>query len=261
MTTPKALARFLYARVPGLATARFIVKDLTAASLMKQEYQGVSAFSLGDDLIVDIGANRGQSIAAFRKLAPRAPIIAFEPEPGSVRRIAVRYQADPTVRIEGSALGAENGKITFFVPSYGYWACDGMSATSHEAATEWLRDPGRMYRFNPSLLTVAQHSIQCRTLDSYRLAPKLIKIHAQGAEPDILRGALQTIEHHRPALMCAFPPPKVTEFLAAFGYRPYCYRHNSFMPGVADRSVTFTWYLTDNHTRQLSADRLRLCPP
>ncbi len=247
----KAFARFIYASVPGAAAARFAAKDMTASYFVKPEYEGAGFLGINDGLIIDVGANRGQSIAAFRKIAPHAHIIAFEPEPRSAQRLAMYYNGDDTVDIQGCALGGQAGLITFFVPTYGRWDCDGMSATTHEAATEWLRDPGRMYLFDETKLTVQEHPVACRTLDSFELSPRLIKLHAQGAESDILEGSQQTIARHKPALMCAFPPDSLTSFVGELGYRPYVYRQGCFTPGVAERPVTFTWYLTDDDAQRV----------
>jgi FkbM family methyltransferase len=253
----KAFARFLYANVPGAAAARFGAMDLAAAYFAKPEYGGVVPLSINDGLIVDVGANRGQSIAAFRKLAPRSRIVAFEPEPRSVERLSARHRADGTVAVHACALGSRAGSVTFFVPTYGRWGCDGMAATSREAATEWLADSGRMYRFDETKLTVEEHPVECRTLDSFELSPRLIKLHAQGAELDILKGAQRTIERHRPAMMCAFPGRAVTEFVHELDYRPYIYCQGRFSPGSAKPPVTFTWYLTADHARHAHRGSVR----
>ena len=248
----KALARFFYANVPGVAAARFAAKDLMARRFGKPEYRGVLWLSIDNGLIVDVGANRGQSIAAFKRLARASNIIAFEPEPISAKRLISRYLNDRSVQIHACALGTQrNGTVKFFVPSYGRWNCDGMAATDRTTATEWLTDSGRMYRFDRTKLTVAEHAVESRTLDCYGLSPRLIKLHTQGAELEILKGSLQTIQRHRPALMCAFPTTAVTEFLADLGYQPYVYGGACFTPGTANRPATFTWYLTDSHTRQV----------
>lgn len=247
----KALARFLYANVPGVAVARFAAKDLIATRLAKPEFGGVSCLSIRDGLIVDVGANRGQSIFAFKRLAPSSKIIAFEPEPRSAKRLAARYAGDSVVAIQACALGSQLGQMTFYVPTYGWWNCDGMAATDRSAATAWLSDPGRMYRFDRAKLSVTEHIVECRTLDSFGLAPMLIKLHAQGAELDILNGARETIRRNRPALMCAFPTAEVTDFLAGLGYQPFVYAQASFTPGIAMRPVTFTWFLAASHRHQV----------
>jgi hypothetical protein len=75
------------------------------------------------------------------------------------------------------------------------------------------------------------------------LAPILIKLHAQGAELAILKGAGRTILKHKPALMCAFPTNAVTKLLAEWGYQPHAYDNGRFVQGVAELPATFTWYL------------------
>ncbi len=86
-----------------------------------------------------------------------------------------------------------------------------MAATDRKTATEWLKDSGRMLRYDETKLIVREYQVTCRTLNSYQLLdPVLIKLHAQGAEPDILQGALQTIKQHRPAVMCAFISPGIS---------------------------------------------------
>jgi FkbM family methyltransferase len=251
----KAFVRFLYANVPGLAAARFGLKDLAAPYFTKPEFHGVSHFPIGDGLILDIGANRGQSIEAFRKFARTSRIVAFEPEPRTVAHLQSRHRHDPTTTIYGCALGSSSGTITFFVPKYGQWDCDGMSATDYEAATEWLNDPGRMFLFDATKLSVAEKVVERKTLDSFGLAPILVKVHAQEAEFDILNGAQKTIEQHRPALMVAFPTSEVNDLLGNWQYRPYDCRNGHFEAGIAKQPRTFTWYLTADHLEGLPVRR------
>ncbi len=159
----KAFARYIYANVPGAAAARFTAKDPRGGiseqagirrRRMAQYWQGALSSML---------ANRGQSIAAFRKAVPDAHIIAFEPEPRSAKRLILQYQGDSTVEINACALGANAGVITFFVPTYGHWDRDGMSATTYETATEWLTDPGRMYLYDRTKLSVQECPVACKT--------------------------------------------------------------------------------------------------
>jgi FkbM family methyltransferase len=222
---------------------------MSAPYFAKPEYAGVVWPTQADGLIIDIGANRGQSISAFKRFKPLSRIAAFEPEPASAERLKTRFERDQSVSIFAMALGAKTGGLTFFVPTYGWWNCDGMAATTRQAATEWLSDPGRMYRFDKTKLTVTEHEVECRTLDSFAMSPTLIKLHAQGAELEILQGAECTLGHHKPALMCAFASPEISRFVSNFGYRPYIFCNSQFEPGLARRPVTFTWYLTNEHER------------
>ena len=129
-----------------------------------------------------------------------------------------------------------------------------MAATDRKTATEWLKNSGRMLRYDETKLIVREYQVTCRTLSiPYQLDPVLIKLHAQGAEPDILQGALQTIKQHRPAVMCAFAfAPDLSRFFADFGYQPLIIRVLASPAGIAQRPITFfTWYLTDHHIASL----------
>lgn len=237
----KALARHLYANVPGLAATRFAFKEVTEIVFPKPEYAGVKLIPVGDSLIVDVGANRGHSIHAMRRFARQATFEAFEPGP-AFNGLRSRFALDRKVRINNLALGSEQGRMTLYTPNYGRWECDGMTATTYAEATEWMKDPSRLARFDPSKLKVDTRTVGCRTLDSFDLDPKLIKIHAQGAEHDILLGAAETIRARRPALMVAFPQPEVTTFLQDLGYCYYRFRKGRFQRGI-EKHGTFTWYL------------------
>jgi hypothetical protein len=108
-----------------------------------------------------------------------------------------------------------------------------------------------MLYFDEKKLSVQEHSVECRTLDSFDLAPCIVKLHAQGAEFDILKGSQATIEKHSPALMAAFPTPAVNDLLGSWHYRPYDFQNGSFRDGIACRSRTFTWYLLEDHLSHL----------
>jgi FkbM family methyltransferase len=240
----KALVRVLYANVPGLAAARFALGDFLSPYASKPEYVGARLIRPG--LIVDIGANRGQSIEAFKRLSPGSTIVAFEPVPKAAARLAAKYKSDPAITVHDCALGERAGTITLFVPRYGRWECDAVAATSYAEATAMFHNPARIALFDESKLTVAEYTVEQRTLDSYELAPTLIKLHAaadadqtsrSGTEYAILKGARNTILAHKPALMCAFPTTAVTELLSEWGYGPRVHSN-------AHGRETFTWYLT-----------------
>jgi FkbM family methyltransferase len=245
--------RYLYANVPGIASACATIRDLTAARFAKPEYRPIAQLSVENPVIVDIGADRGRSIAAFRALARRPRIVAFDPESIYAAPLVRRYRSSPSVTIHACALGSHSGDITFYAPSYGRWHCDGMSARDRNAAVGWLSEPGAVYHFDRRKLRVHEYSIPCRTLDSFRLSPTLIKLDARGAEFSILQGAVQTLEQNRPALMCAFATAEITYFLARLGFDPYVYGSLGFTGGVAIRPMIYTWYLDRHHLRETFA--------
>jgi 2-O-methyltransferase len=65
-----------------------------------------------DPIIVEVGANCGQTTIEMLKEMPRATIYAFEPDPRAIAkfRAAVRH---PNVHLYECAIGAVNGTIKF----------------------------------------------------------------------------------------------------------------------------------------------------
>jgi FkbM family methyltransferase len=251
----KSFARFCYATLPGIATVRFGLMDLVGRYFSKPEFRGLRSISpVETGLIIDIGANRGQSISALKRFAPRSHIVAFEPDPRSFRILSDRYRHDNTLTIYNCALGDKSEIITFYLPIYGRWACDGMAATNRQAATEWLSDPNRMFCYDQRKLKVEECKIECKTLDSFNLAPLVIKLHAQMAEVSILKGARQTIEQHKPALICAFPSAELIEMCRDMGFRPYGYSKGTLVrDAISSSEKTFTWFLTERHLGRRSS--------
>jgi FkbM family methyltransferase len=247
----KAFARFCYATLPGVAAVRFGLMDLAGRYLVKPEFRALRSISpVGTGLIIDIGANRGQSISGLRRFAPQSHIVAFEPDPKSSRRLSDRYRHDAALTIYNCALGDKSEVNKFYLPIYGRWACDGMGATDRQVATEWLSDPNRMFGYDRRKLSIEEYEVECRTLDSFNLAPVIIKLHAHTANVPILKGARRTIDQHRPALMCAFPTAELIQICRNLGFRPYAYCRGTLMQdAISPPETTFTWFLTDGHLK------------
>ena len=73
------------------------------------------------------------------------------------------------------------------------------------------------------------HQVKVRPLDSYLLAPDLIKIDVQGFEPAVLLGAEKTILAYLPVLCWEkdFSQRQVESILSAWGYRDTGYGSNA----------------------------------
>lgn len=70
-------------------------------------------------LVVDVGANFGQTVLSVKKMLPGARLVSFvEPNPSSVamlRRLVPRF---PDLRIEAVGLGEKDGDSDFYMPVY-----------------------------------------------------------------------------------------------------------------------------------------------
>lgn len=144
--------------------------------IAEQEYDGVA---------IDVGACIGTHTLWFAGICG-LPVVAFEPlfrDELSHNVRDMNPQLAPAVRIENSALG---DKAT--------WA--------HDMKQRVLTDPeADLERAAQGKLEMGGGSIPVNTLDSYDLHNvSLIKIDVEGLEPEVLRGADETIRRELPDL-------------------------------------------------------------
>lgn len=153
-----------------------------------------------DDLFLDVGANRGQSILSLRRLRPDAVIVSFEPNPHMIRWLCTRFGGDDRWRLQPFGLGAAPDRRTLFTPRYGGFLYDGLATFSETAARAFLSSE-TLFGFEPSRLTLDQEVCEIRTLDSFRLRPTFIKIDVEGLEHEVLQGGVETLLACEPVLM------------------------------------------------------------
>jgi FkbM family methyltransferase len=248
--TTKKLLRSTQVLFPSFVDAKFAAHEWVhrrTGHIFKKEFEALRQFNLTGKLLLDVGANRGQSIVAFQNAVPGCRITAFEPNRCLADRLAERYADDRNVQIEACALSNGAGKLILHIPSYRGFLFDGLASVQPENARGWFtRD--RFYFFDPSKVSVEVSAVFTRTLDSYDLAPALIKLTAQRAELLILQGAEKTIRLHRPLILAAWAWKEEIDVLGAYGYRPYGYRGGQFRVDVIKE---FTWFLLPEHIKSL----------
>jgi FkbM family methyltransferase len=180
--------------------------------------------------ILDVGANRGQSIRSIRLFLPVAPIVAFEPNQVVAERLKCAFRSDRNVRIESYGLGKAEQTSTLYVPYYRGVAIDSL-ASFRENEANWLNretlggfDP-RHHELRP---------IQCpiKTIDTIGVKPSFVKIDVQGYEQDVLSGGASTIASFKPAiLMENNHPEQDAKLLLRLGYMPYAYVQGRLFQG------------------------------
>jgi FkbM family methyltransferase len=151
--------------------------DQQAARVMKRTLSR-------DANCVDVGANVGSFLKQIIRLAPDGHHLAFEPIPSLAEKLAKRF---PGVEVHGCALSDSEGETTFhFVRN-----CPGYSGMRR-----------RDYEFGEP--EIEEIKVPMRTLDGI-LAPgrriDMIKIDVEGAEFQVMRGAMRTIKESRPLLL------------------------------------------------------------
>lgn len=169
------------------------------------------------DVAIDIGANFGlHTIYAAHLVGKQGLIYAFEPVPENLRLLKHNLYLNnlvERVHVEPVAVSnSSNPTLEMALPGEGL----AVTATLHKKSPN-------------------NNSIEVRNvrLDDFQLADsrpiKLIKIDVEGAEMEVLRGAENFLQKHRPVLLIevhAYALPdfgtssaEFTAFLDRFGYR------------------------------------------
>jgi FkbM family methyltransferase len=196
-------------------------------------------------LALDIGSNRGQSLMSLWVTCRRPRVIAFEPIAGLAAKL--RDASPPGLeRVEQVALAQAAGEAEIYIPVYNGYVYDGL-ASLQEADAHWLAND-RMYRYRPERLEIVTEHVEIRTLDSYGLDPDIVKIDVQGAERQVVEGAVETLERTHPVLLVEAPSADVIDVVAHFGYRPYAYTGRRLVEGAQGDPNTF--FITDSRLRQ-----------
>ncbi len=132
---------------------------------------------------IDIGAHKGDILAQIIAAAPQGHHIAYEPLPHLHGALAARF---PEVEVRCAALSNSSGSANFL--------------HFHEAEG-WS---GLRYRPLPGADAVSEIPVRLEILDEVLPAgyvPSLIKIDVEGAEQQVLEGALGTLKQHKPLVI------------------------------------------------------------
>ena len=224
---------------PGLVDLKFDAQRLLRNALrypFERDFRALPLLLGGlgrPPLVVDVGANRGQSIDAVRLFFPDAEIHAFEPNPVLYERLRRRHAAEADrVRLHNLALASRPDELELHVPSYNGFVFDGLASLSEQEARSWL-SPETLVGFRASRLKVDRFAVRAATLDSLGLAPDLVKIDVQGTEAEVVRGGLGTLRRARPALLVELEGPSrgCRALLEGEGYVQLAFRGDRLTPG------------------------------
>ncbi|WP_161957950.1 FkbM family methyltransferase [Azospirillum palustre] len=134
------------------------------------------------DVIVDVGANVGDTVAAFSRHFPKTRILAFEPHPQVVEELVQRFAGSPEVEVHECALGAQSGRMTLH--SFANSATNSLRPMADEAA---LYTEGAIEAMPPVEVPVRTLAEVCSGLGVEHI--DILKLDTQGFERDVLAGA------------------------------------------------------------------------
>lgn len=101
---------------------------------------------------------------------------------------------------------------------------DGLSSFSKEEASQWLSSE-TVWKFNPHLVRIESRNCSIDRLDEFNLRPFFLKIHVQGFEASVLKGAEDTIATHNPVLLLA-NNKEADLWIRAHGWAQYAFRNS-----------------------------------
>ena len=135
-----------------------------------------------DDIILDVGANSGDSLIYFRKLGIPLSIYCFEPDPRALESLNANASGwAECVEVVPHPLGETEGPITLYVSTLG-----GDSSLS--------RPPSYEDKIVVESLTLDGWYRRERLKEKLEKPIKLLKLEAEGFEPEILQGGLSILD-------------------------------------------------------------------
>lgn len=168
-------------------------------SILNWAFSNIKNFNLA----VDVGANIGLHSVRFAQKFSQ--VVSFEPFSMNYECLEKNVSAFTNVKLYKKALGSINKIETISLPI----DLDNSGAVS-------------FVDFQNSERELIHESVEIKTLDDYELSPDLIKIDTQNYELEVLKGARNTLEKHKPVLIIEVgkgkPLQDIREYLDQFGY-------------------------------------------
>lgn len=189
--------------------------------------------------LVDVGAHDGLITVPLARL-PRSHVLAFEPLPPAFARLKAALRGafgtmPPHVECHAAALGDRAGEVMLAMP-----VLDGV------AQEQWASTAKDYAAHLSARVAVQRFTVPMRRLDDLAIADLTgLKIDAEGAEYEILRGARETLLRCRPVLTIEIEERHregstwaVPAFLDALGYEVLFELGGAFHPMAAlDRAT------------------------
>jgi FkbM family methyltransferase len=153
-------------------------------------------------IVIDIGANTGQTIDEILTINPTAEIYSFEPTPNLIFGLKNKYNGKSNIRIIDFALANKQAELDFY--------------TSEFSPTNSLLEPDiKLYSEFDSILSKAlansqKVKVKVDTFDNWYSSNgnsakiDLMKIDTQGTEYEVLKGSLANLKTNIKAVSLEF---------------------------------------------------------
>ena len=148
--------------------------------------------------IIDVGANKGQTIVFFKKIFPRLKIFAFEPSE-TYKFLEKKYQNDKNIKLSNVAIDKKKGKKKFYYHKFKSYNTSGLSGfyKINKDSKDHIRL--RSSERNKILKEINfSYSVNCMSLDDIfkkKINIDLLKIDTQGNELNVLKGSKKLLKN------------------------------------------------------------------
>jgi len=115
------------------------------------------------DLVLDVGANSGQSIDLFLELNPACKIVAFEPNPRLAKNLKAKFEGNPNVQSFQLGISDTVGQKIFHENVF-----DATSTFEElEMSSKYLKTKSRILGVKPENIVVDSYSVDVTTLSEF----------------------------------------------------------------------------------------------
>jgi FkbM family methyltransferase len=151
-----------------------------------------------DPVIIEVGANCGQTTIELLRAMPSATIFAFEPDPRAIAKFRGSI-ANPNVHLYECAIGAMNGEISFHQSSGAEHLAEYRKGWDQSGS---IRRPNSHLKVWPWVRFEKEITVPIMTLDAWSDQHKIgqadfIWADVQGAESDLVEGAARFLSSSR----------------------------------------------------------------
>ena len=173
----------------------------TGLGVYKQFRSGEEAWKLGlfkgllaltDGIFVDVGVNLGQTLIQLRQVDSERPYVGFEPNPDCLHYVydLIRRNDYANVELLAVGLGETTGVLSLYLPP-------GRSTDSTATLLKDLR-PDRAY--DARNVPIFNEDNLASLFGERKLG--VVKVDVEGAEPEVFNGIRNSLDKHRPGVLC-----------------------------------------------------------
>ena len=149
-------------------------------------------------VVLDVGANKGQSITRYKKLFQSPVIHSFEPNIDEINILKKKYYNDKNLFLNNLAVGEKKGNLEFNIN-----AVSGHSSFKKLIPnTTWIKKRSNTINIDDKKYTTKKVNSKIITLDDYASENNItnidiLKIDTQGFEDKVLIGAKKLLKENR----------------------------------------------------------------